>query len=69
VRSLLIKHGLQDYKCEVLKDYRIILFPNKGKAYKEWHEIALKKRFYISQVMEKNEKLNEGADIADFLIS
>lgn len=64
------KNGLSEYKCEVLKDRKVMLYPDLG-AYSEWYEKAVKHGFGISRILE--DKATEydrenGLDLADFLL-
>lgn len=64
------KHGLNDIKCEVLKNRSVTLFPDLG-AYDEWKEKAKIYNFNISNHIEKyatDDDRKNGLDLADFLL-
>ena len=68
--SLWLKNGLNDVKCEILKNRSVTLFPDLG-AYQEWNESAKKYGFSISNIIENSatdEDIKNGYDIADFLL-
>ncbi len=59
-------------RCMPLKGHRVVLFPDKGLAYHKWKTKAkeLEKigiQVSVSNILE-NTTLDEGADIADYLI-
>lgn len=57
-------------KLNALKDYRVTLFPDKGKAFDRWSNIAKKACFNVKvhDTLEHTD-LNEGDDLADLIIS
>jgi hypothetical protein len=64
------KYGLNERKCEVLRNRSVTLFPDLG-CYAEWGEVARKYGFNISDHIEKiatDEQREKGLDLADFLI-
>lgn len=64
------KNGLNDVKCGVLANRSVILFPDLG-CFKEWSEIAVKKGYSISNLIENKateDDIRNGLDIADFLM-
>lgn len=56
-------------KLNALKNYDVSLFPDKGKAFIKWTEIAHKANFKVkvNDILEKT-ALPEGSDIADLII-
>lgn len=64
------KHGLSDYKMQILRDRTVMLYPDLG-AYSDWYEKAVKYNIGISDILEKNatkEDRENGLDLADFLL-
>jgi len=64
------KGGLADYKCKVLENRSVTLFPDLG-AYKEWKIKAAEFGFNISDHIEKlatAEDRKNGLDLADYLL-
>lgn len=57
-------------KLNYLKNYKVILFPDKGLAFNKWTEIANQANFKlsVSNIIERTE-LPEGSDIADLVIA
>lgn len=64
------KNGLNDKKCEVLKNRSVTLFPDLG-CYNEWKALANKYNFSVSDILEKKandtDRVN-GYDLADYLL-
>lgn len=64
------KYGINEQKCQVLKNRSVTLFPDLG-CYAEWKEHANKYGFSISDHLERistDEQRAKGLDLADFLI-
>lgn len=66
-------NGLNETKLKPLKGRKIVLFPDKGKAYDEWNEKALLFKhissIHVSDLLErKAPDEHDGYDIADYLI-
>ncbi len=64
------KYGLNDIKCEVLKNRSVTLFPDLG-AYNEWKQKAYQYGFNLSSHIENIstvEEKEQGLDLADFLL-
>lgn len=64
--------GLTKEKLEPLRDHRIVLYPDKGSAFKKWKSKSIELSndgFMIqtSKILEKMECLNDGDDLADML--
>ncbi|MBP8790148.1 MAG: hypothetical protein KBH01_01805 [Breznakibacter sp.] len=57
-------------KLNALKEYRVTLFPDKGKAFEKWSRIAEEACFdvVVNDVLEQTD-LEEGDDIADLVLS
>ena len=64
------KNGLSDYKMQILRDRKVMLYPDLG-AYSEWYEKSVKYNVGISDILERNatqEDRENGLDLADFLL-
>jgi hypothetical protein len=62
---------LNKNKLEPIRNYKIFLHPDKGKAYNDWLKIAEDcKEFNItvSRITEDNPELLEGEDLADYYL-
>jgi len=58
-------------KLEPLKNHKIFLHPDKGKAFKDWLQIAEDCKgldISVSRITEDNPDLTEGQDLADYYL-
>lgn len=62
---------LNERKLEPLKDYKIVLHPDKGKAFEVWSQYAEQwkhKNIIVSRITEDNPEIPDKGDLADYYL-
>lgn len=63
---------LNKHKLEPLKDYKIILHPDKGSAFKDWSQYANDWNEFniaVSRITEDNPNITDKGDLADYYLN